>query len=201
MPRLRQNNASTASTPRAKDIPVKHKRDMSNSQMLLPQINDQDNALPRGRCSYVTNHKAYLKQKGYTVSNVYSLKRHRDQNLMFTRTSGLVNSESDLTLLRSKLSKERGPHSKPAMFNKQPDVWRPQESRRMVALNLREYLQALDREARVLGHSQSHSSRRLGRVLTRTHLHQLLSQEDPVILPHVDSPLSKMFPDISRSTD
>jgi len=193
------------STPRANVTQIKHRRDFSGSKMLLPQINDQDNGRLHGNCSYVTNHKAYLKQKGYTVSDVYSLKRHRDQNKMLNKTPSYVASDLDLKLLQSRFSlgKVKGSYSRPTVFKQQfeVNVWRPRESRRVVAFNLREYLQALDHETRVLGHGQSHSSRRLGRVLTRTHLRHLLSQEDPVILPHVDFPLVQMFPHTSRSTD
>ena len=191
------------STQRANVTQRKHKRDFSDSKMLLPQINDQDNG--RLHCSYFTNHKAYLKQKGYTVRDVYSLKRHQRQNPLVTKTSGLGGSESNLTLLRSKLGlgQVKEHHNNFTALGQQQDVnmWRPRESQHVVAMNLHEYLQALDRESRVIGHAQAHSSVHLGRVLTRAHLRHLLSQEDPGEMPHVDSPLAQMFSLTRQSTD
>jgi len=205
LPRLRQHDFSNASTPRAKVILIKHKRDISDSQMLLPHINDSDNGRFHGNCSYVTNHKAYLKQKGYTVRDVYSLKRHQRQNPLVTKTSRLGGSESNLTLLRSKLGlgQVKEHHNNFTALGQQQDVnmWRPRESRHVVAMTLHEYLQALDRESRVIGHAQAHSSMHLGRVLTRAHLRHLLSQEDPGKMPHVDSPLAQMFSLTRQSTD
>ena len=147
-------------------------------------------------CSFVNNHKTYLRLKGYQINDVYSIRRRRSESdvksphISKENVSELkkisVGSSVDLP---SVFATEKSPRDRKWQWQTiQEDVWRPQDSRRLHGgdKSLDAFNKHLDRELKVPGHVKSRDVKtlKLGKVLTQAKLRQLLT-EDTVSIPNI----------------
>lgn len=152
-----------------------------HSTMTLPNLpTDQSHMTPRNSkmCSFVRNHKTYLKLKGFDVTEVYSLNRHNKTKPVKSSAKKqigvLSNSESDLPkLVDHRFNTKR----KLPVQTTGSNVWRPRDSTNPRSSRV------LDKDLIIPGYVRSTDvkSQRLGKVLTKTHLRKLLTQEEPLI--------------------
>jgi hypothetical protein len=121
--------------------------------------------------------------KGFDLNHLYSLRRN--QMKVDTKANGLKHSyvehadltklsKSDMTLIeagKSALSTEKGASSK----KEAERVWRPNDSRKQNYGHMKTDETQMCNQRRV-GYL---SSKRLGKVMTRTHLRSLLAVDEP----------------------
>ena len=156
----------------------------------LPRLS-LDKPLPQRKvatCSYVHTHKTYLEMKGFDLNHVYSLKRNRMYvDVNDSRKPAAINTEltilpkTDMTimgLLKSTQSAEERASSRKDSGR----VWRPDESRKPnIEYASSHIMKGIDKETKVCGQRRIGylSSKRLGKIMTRTHLRSLLASEEP----------------------
>lgn len=145
----------------------------------------------RHACAYVKHQKTYLKLKGFDVNSMYSVNRHhgvKPSEVESQKDKGYLSlSETDLPKLTDHRSLVRKPSTNSQAVG--CAFWRPRDSTRSrgMAVNPPYPNTAgttlLDSAFYTPGHQRPTDSRsqRLGKVLTRTHLRALLTQEQPVI--------------------
>lgn len=167
------------------------------TNMALPSFPmDRTYLSTRGRhaCSYVKHQKTYLQLRGFDVNNIYSVNRHHGKKYgeveNQTGKSVLTLSESDLPKLTDRRSVVRKPSTNSQMT--ESALWHPRDSTRSRFTSANRIFPSrastnlscsIDKD--LYSHSNkrstNHRSQRLGKVLTRTHLRALLTQEQPLI--------------------
>ena len=182
-----------------------HSRTLTSSQssgpVKLPKLVFDNTPLPPRRsnnCSYISNHKAYLRMKGFKLSDVYSVKRHKSNSPRLTCANDRRGSKEKISR-DSGLSNPSSPESITALFHPDrkhesygrnrfkkdsPDLWKPYDTTasRGPYANVRS-LKELDEEIPIPGHVPRIDlhQRRLGRVITSARMRELLSEKEPII--------------------
>ena len=183
-----------------------HSRTQTSSQpsgqVKLPRlVFDNTPLLPRrnNNCSYISNHKAYLRMKGFKLNNVYSVKRHKSKSPDLAGANDRRGSKEKISK-DSVHSNPSSPESITALFHpdrkhefygrnrfkkeNSTDVWKPYDTTisRGPYVTVRS-LKELDEEIAIPGHVPRIDlhQRRLGRVITSARMRELLSEEEPVI--------------------
>ena len=149
-------------------------------------------------CSFINNHKTYLKMKGYDLNNVYSLKRNRKHNEDID--SGLCNSRGITTKLRHMSKSE---YILPALrndkaytfrngsaLNEYSNVWKPNDSRKQNYNGFTDgYLIDGIHEGRKViakkGKCGQLNSNCFDSVISRARLRSLLEKEEVFIPKHI----------------
>ena len=190
---------STTSTRKSSMFWSVRDRMLHQTNMVLPSFPiDKTYLSTQGRYagSYVKHQKTYLKLKGFDVNDMYSVNRHQRGKLgecehqREKRCSSL--SETDLPPLTLRQGWTRKPST--SSHSSGSSVWRPRDSTKPRGMVVRLHPTNLPRISvsqstdRVLYNSgyqiksnDYNKNQRLGKVLTRTHLRALLSQDEPVI--------------------
>lgn len=164
------------------------------NKLILPRLPKENSQAQRKNknCSFINNHKNYLKLKGIDINDIYSLRRNR------TRRESIDNGPKNAVDLNSKLANlSKSDLVLPLLFvdefatprrgSTQKDsesVWRPGDSLKPhdIDLTFGSLNQRCDKVAKVPSHVRLGylTSNRLGKVMTKTHLRSLLAQEQPV---------------------
>ena len=164
-------------------------------QLNLPRLPFDNSPLiqrKRANCSFINKHKAYLRTRGRTIEDVYSLNRTRnserskhdfgqyDYNLSLINPTGSnidLPPISNVNATNERWRKKRGlTHQK-----KQVDVWKPHVSRRYPDSKYNSVID-LERERVISGHLKPDdvNSKTLGKVLSRERLVPLLEVDNQV---------------------
>ena len=171
----------------------------TSTRVKLPNLVFDNTPLPPRRninCSYISNHKTYLKLKGFQLSDVYSLNRHKIKK---PNSNNIATDRSNKSQIKEYRQKDIcSPDSITSLFHpdryttlhskkklkreNSSDVWKPYDprtSRNPYFRSLRE----LDDEIPIPGHVPRDDihQKRLGRVITTTRMRELLTAEEPVI--------------------
>ena len=197
----RRRNASVMSNYDT-NMPSKTQTSSQTSgKVKLPRLVFDNTPLPPRRsnnCSYISNHKAYLRMKGFQLSNVYSVKRHKSKSPDFDGANKRSGSKEKLKDFGN--SNPGPPECITALFHpdrkyefygrnkfkkeNSPDLWKPYDPK----ANRESYgpvrsLKELDEEIPIPGHVPRVDlhQRRLGRMITSARMRELLSEEEPVI--------------------
>lgn len=169
-----------------------HKR---KDKLVLPKL-PTDNSLTLRKnknCSFVNNHKNYLKLKGFELSHVYSLNRnrtHKDstdssaKNVMDMSSKIAKLSESDIHL-PALFPNELATPRRGSTQKDSESVWRPGDSLKPndVSVTYANLAQNFNQVTKASSHVRLGylTSNRLGQVMTKTHLKSLLAQDEPLV--------------------
>lgn len=169
-----------------------------STEVKLPHLHSNGTESKGSNCSYINNHKKYLKMKGYNLNDVYSLKRnrkhseHMDSGLtnsyVSTKTQKISHSDLNLPALVNNSSKYRN-------VTNQKDVWRPNNSRKWSYDDM-SYRYFIGRNVhkhnceRKLDHL---SDEQLDNSWTRTRIQSLLGGEETYIPKNVYTNLTARF--------
>ena len=174
--------------------------EQSSGKVKLPKLVFDNTPLPPRRninCSYISNHKAYLRTKGFQLSDVYSVNRHRPKRPSISNNyikSGskrnknssvghqhFGSSDSVTNLFHPDRNYEFY-NGKKLKHDKSSDLWKPYDPRSNREPYIRS-LRELDEEIPIPGYVPRDDihHKRLGRVITSERMRELLSEEEPVI--------------------
>ena len=191
-------------SPRARRIDVSHDKhsnttDQSSSRVKLPKLVFDNTPLPPRRntnCSYISNHKTYLRLKGFRLSDVYSLNRHKiNKPNISKKASGSSNKSKNKDYEQINIGSTEcitslfHPDRYTEFYSKKKfkrentsDVWKPYDPKTCRDPYYRS-LKELDEEIPIPGHVPRVDihQKRLGRVITTERMRELLSEEEPII--------------------
>lgn len=125
------------------------------------------------KCTFINNHKSYLKMRGYDVSTVYSVNRHSTErgNALTSRFGNQRKAKDQVPIC---VTSAHAPNNKV-----------PCDKERNAKQNdaYDQLLKSLNKELTINGQKKADNTtnRRLGNVLTKSQLQNLLTQESPRI--------------------